>query len=567
MGGGEGLCREHPAPRGALSAAAVALVLAALIFAHGIVNYRIARADRLPLFKDLAHNSHMGLIWNVRLSPWVPDRPADTITSYPPLFFLSTPFFYHIFGEGSVGAAMTNILYLALLLLATYKIGRHLYSRNAGILAALLLSLFPQIYGQARVPMLDLSLTAMVAVSVWLLLETDHFRRTGWTLLLGLSMGLGMLAKWTYPIYVAGPCAWYLWQSWRAGPTVVRRLRLLPRWLNVLLAILLGLGLAALWYVPNMSGVKAHLFDASQHVNIDVVGRWSPGNILFYFHHLYLAQVLDFFFILFLASAAWCFYRRDKWRWLFVAWLIIPYLFFTLVIVVNKTPRYYLPVLPAVSLFVTAAIVSLRAGWARRLTAASAAGVVLLQFCVFTYSPLHGRLFQRLGSEKSYMLNMEPGSRYGRAFNNRLEVGLLSPESSDWGVEGLIRDLIRKKRQRVGENGQGRLLILSDLFVLSSHTFRYYLSIHGEDRLKILSFDPAEYPEIREVRDICSLTDEIDFLVLSFCSPDCTARSFYELLWACFEERFDRFRLVRDFTLPDKEGHKVMLYERLPHGG
>ncbi len=566
MTGGEGPGRERPAGSGTLNATAAALVLAALVFAHGIVNYRIARADRLPLFKDLAHNSHMGLIWNARLSPWVPDRPADTVTSYPPLFFLSTPLFYHLFGEGSVGAAMTNLLYLALLLLATYKIGRHLYSRDVGILAALLLSLFPQIYGQARVPMLDMSLTAMVAVSVWILLETDHLRRTGPMLLVGLSAGLGMLAKWTYPIYVAGPCAWYLWQSLRAGPASARGRRSLRRWLNVLLAIGLGGGLAAIWYIPNWGGVQAHVLDAQGHVNIHIPGRWSPGNLLFYFHHLYLAQVLDFFFILFLASAAWCFIRRDRWLWLFVSWFIVPYLFFTLIVVVNKTPRYFLPALPAVSLFMAAAVASLRPRWIRRLVAAVAVGVGIVQLCVITYSPAHGRLFRRLGNEMDYMLSMETGYRYGRAFNNRLEVGVLSPESSDWGVEGLIDDLIERKRLKMGRERKGGVLLLTDLFVLSSHTFKFYMFLRGEDRIDVRCFDPAEYQDIRRIEDLCAWMEGMDFIVLSYCSPDCPGRPFYDRLTACMEGGMDRFRPWKTLTLPDRDRNQVIVYEKTEEG-
>lgn len=188
-----------------ISPTVAGIVLIVLIVAHGAVNTFVVFGDRVPLYKDLAHNAHMGLRWHDALFEGASPQKLFQLTSYPPLYFVSTVPFYAAIGLCQEAAAMPNTLFLALLLVATYRIGRHFHSRGAGLLAAALLSLFPQVFGQARSQMIDLSLTATLALSVWLMLETDLLRRPGRSILWGIAMGLGMLAKWTFPIYMAGP--------------------------------------------------------------------------------------------------------------------------------------------------------------------------------------------------------------------------------------------------------------------------------------------------------------------------------------------------------------------------
>jgi len=175
---------------------------------------------------------------------------------YPPLVHLAVAGFYQLFGVSMDVAAMANSLFLALLLLAVYGIGERLAGPWVGLLSAFIVSLLPMIFAMSRYLYLDFALTAMVAANICLLLRSDRFERRGYALLYGLSLGLGLLVKWTFVVFIAGPLLLVLlrrdtliaaWQAVRTALTLHN-----GGWKRLLVAALLGLTITALWFVPNV---------------------------------------------------------------------------------------------------------------------------------------------------------------------------------------------------------------------------------------------------------------------------------------------------------------------------
>lgn len=178
---------------------------------------------------------------------------------YPPLVHLTVTVSYALFGVSADVAAMTNSLYLVLFLLAVYGIGERLAGPWIGLASAVLASLFPIVFSMSRYLYIDFALASLVAVNVCLLLRSEGFRRRGYSLLYGLSFGLGMLVKWTFVVFALAPLAVVL-----ASPgllaAVFRAPGLRPvlgnprRWLA---AALMGLAVTALWFVPNVQATAS----------------------------------------------------------------------------------------------------------------------------------------------------------------------------------------------------------------------------------------------------------------------------------------------------------------------
>lgn len=133
---------------------------------------------------------------------------ADLLASsgfYPPLGYAATTPFYLMFGISEDSAVLVNLAFLALLLGSVYRIGKTLSDPWVGLAAAALTSFFPFVYGISRVYYLESALIAMVAWSVLRLLETQRFSRPGASVLFGVSVGLGMMTKWTFALFLLGP--------------------------------------------------------------------------------------------------------------------------------------------------------------------------------------------------------------------------------------------------------------------------------------------------------------------------------------------------------------------------
>jgi len=73
------------------------------------------------------------------------------VLAYPPLSFLIVVLFYFIFGLQGQMVVMVNSLYIAMALLCVYLIGKTLFDKPTGLLAALVLSSFPGFISFSRI--------------------------------------------------------------------------------------------------------------------------------------------------------------------------------------------------------------------------------------------------------------------------------------------------------------------------------------------------------------------------------------------------------------------------------
>lgn len=182
-----------------------------------------------------------------------------TALTYPPyrtpaIFILAQPFL-RLFGPDMDSAQLLNVTLLAIVIWLTYLLGAHLSNRRTALFAALLVGLFPMIAAMARLYYTELFLTAMVTLNLLALYYSRAFSKRSWSLVWGTSLGIGLLVKWTMPIYVALPLIWVLWQDGLLALFVqtVRNPRTWGRfdWRRAATGGTVGIVVSALWFWPN----------------------------------------------------------------------------------------------------------------------------------------------------------------------------------------------------------------------------------------------------------------------------------------------------------------------------
>jgi hypothetical protein len=156
-----------------------------------------------------------GHLWRPLDSPPVIDEEF-----YPPFVHLVGVLGSLIAGFGiNTGVMTLNLLFVPLLAVGCYGIGSYVYGQWAGALAVIFVLGAPLLIAQFHVFMLDASLTALVAGSVWLLLLSEQFSRTGIAALAGVVVGCGIMTKVTFPLFIAGVVLVLLlrngWRNWR----------------------------------------------------------------------------------------------------------------------------------------------------------------------------------------------------------------------------------------------------------------------------------------------------------------------------------------------------------------
>jgi len=148
-----------------------------------------------PFFQKLT------MIWNL-ITDW------NLTSRVYPNFFHLIPAIYTLWtGFDPVLVTMSNMIYYAILVWSVYRIGTVCQSRGTGLLAAVLVSFFPDIYGVSTKWTPDFPCIAFVALSLCFLIQSDFFRSRKYSLLFGFSAGLGIPFRFQVVIFVIGSFA------------------------------------------------------------------------------------------------------------------------------------------------------------------------------------------------------------------------------------------------------------------------------------------------------------------------------------------------------------------------
>jgi len=369
----------------------------------------------------LAYDSHRHYMFSLKVfeeyKSFSPDVFTECIahtTRYPPLVGMSTAPFYFIFGSSQDSATMINAgIFLAILLFSTYKIGEIFLDAKAGLLSAYIVSMYPVIFNQIKIYMLDLPLVAIVALSIFFLLKCDNFRSFRYSILFGVSMGLGLLVKLNYILFLIGPCIYFLLKipsvSMKKGN--LEKVYSLKRYLLNISLILISTVIISVPYFSNMHyQMKEFLsFILKNHIgllnvlnykgilqtwNITAQGGFFINKIravLWYIWGFINWQVTFLFFIAFIVALFFFLRARIKNKNILIVWIVSSVALVSCILygigynMKISAVRFTMPMLPAVAIITALGIRGIVSVRARRSIIAVVVILSLVQAVFISY--------------------------------------------------------------------------------------------------------------------------------------------------------------------------------------
>ena len=220
-----------------------------------------------------------------------------------------------------------------------YLIGRELYGRGAGLLAALLLALMPYHVVVTRQVLLDGPMTLFSTLTLYTLVRFGLTQRAIWLYAAGAGFGLTLLSK-TNGVVMVGA----LYTTLALSPSLRVRLR------DLAVAIVcMGLVVAAYPVTVSLAGrseigrqyLAWQLFRRPNH-------DWS-------FYATTVPEAIGILVVLAALTGLWLLRRERSWReMLLVSWIVVPVAFFQLW--PTKGFQYLLPIAPAFAVLASRAL-------------------------------------------------------------------------------------------------------------------------------------------------------------------------------------------------------------------
>lgn len=453
---------------------------------------------------------------------------------YPPMAPLVTSFLYFIFEMSAKTAVISNIIFLLILVFSIYKIGVLIFDRNTGLVASLLILLFPIILEHSIIYYLDLPLTAFTALAVFVLLKTDFFRNKKFSVIAGFCFGLGMLTKWTFFFFILGPLSYMIFKAFK---TYYRKSKSeFKPFKNIILFIFIGIITFGPYYFPILSQLLKETFKYSHGPLSHGPGYiLSFDSIIFYFTVLWKDMITPFGFILFLSGIIFLLISKNRYRTFLLIWIIIPYLIFTFIIQ-TKTPRFMMPWLIPVSLLISfsiAKISSLKFINAKLIIEKYAVVLLVLLFFI------------------SFIRE-----------DFKLRDSVIEASRGNWKLNEIIstlqKDIIRNRSAAQSENKPIYLGTIPDHYFINGQTIRYYAALKQLPLNVIKLQDYSNAADKKFVRQF----DRYDY-ILTKDKKNIVIPSFQKSIDdmdAFFYSRINNFEKLKTFREPD--GSDVSIFKR-----
>ncbi|MBW3020893.1 glycosyltransferase family 39 protein [Candidatus Woesearchaeota archaeon] len=261
---------------------------------------------------------------------------------YPPLFHLSQIPFLIIFGQTHDSSVYVNIVYLAIMVTSMFFIGKKLKNDDLGLFLALLSSLIPFYNLLMRTSLMDFSLNSMVSLTFCLWLYSEDFENRIFSFLFGLSLGLGMLTKWTFFIFVSLLCAYSIIKFFMNNLIFFSKFKKLGKLINLTGSLLIAFIVTYSWYsIAKIKGLIPQLRYFSKLGWNTEFATFSLSNILSYFYsftlHFSFLYLLLFFIGIFILLR-----KRNTTYLVIFSQFLFSFIFF--LNIANRDPRLISPI-------------------------------------------------------------------------------------------------------------------------------------------------------------------------------------------------------------------------------
>lgn len=494
---------------------------------------------------------------------------------YPPFYKFSTAFLYMVFGTSITTAIMINVFYFGILLFSTYGIGKILFNRETGLLAAVLVSLYPIVFSYQRVYLLDLGLAVMVTLSIYLLLRTENFKSSRYSLAFGAVLGMSLLVKWTAVFFIAPPFMYTLYKSfflkskppaegvcefcgkkisnkvsyatknfcsvkckkeWKQSRKEKPKETFLfkdKRIINLIVASAAATIIAAIWYVPNGAGAYKFIVEMDTY--------WSN---YYDFPELFSFQALSFYVlaiisqasftlaVVFLVGLVYLIKTRPEPSFFLLSWIIFPLIVLTSLL--NKNDRYSMPILAAVAIISAFWIISIgnKKTRATILIAVLLLGGVQMIAMASGNNSMHNSLIIYSNNQIGNISLFPPG-------------GTL-PRQEDWKHEEILNAILKDAltNERVKARGFGYIVVVPDHGYINGRTFEYY---NFKMQLPFQVYNGAYIGEQMFITNFLN----IDYLIIKSGENGGVYKKIVDIEYDYFEKNRNAYLLINEVNLPD----------------
>ncbi len=506
----------------------IALCLVGIIVFFIITNIIWLDIDTTPPFYD--QNNHMYKTYSLNKDL----RMIVKYHSHPPLVYLTTIPMIKILGAKDDYFLYGNFLYIIILVLSVFGIGKILFDEWVGVSSAFLVLLYPTVFWISRQYLLDFALLAMVSLVQYIILKSEGGTRKYWNIGLGVAIGCALLTK-THGLIFFLPTWIIVFLNHYKNNKRKNLIRLLQ-------VLIIALIIALPWYLVARDGfVKWNIY-IYETCKVLPFNKNLSTSVLFYYKMIYYSIILPFLFFVFLGGFAsfLIFDRRRKILIFLLSWIIVPYI--ALALWPNKEPRFILPIIPAFAILTMGGMSKLPKKLIKNIACGFVFFIAIIQFSDFSFDlPIH--LF------KSPRVHVSSPTR---------------PSRLDWKIKETL-DFFSSYAGRKNVF----ICVLTNLPYFNGDLFIYYVPIYG------LPFSSANYwyagtdidsPKVKLDR---KKIKQCDFVITAqrqngygSGEPICPMRLGDEMC-----RKFDRiadklgFIKIKEFDLP--ENNKAIIYENL----
>jgi hypothetical protein len=269
--------------------------------------------------------------------------------AHPLLFQFLLAIVYHYGVSDLTGRLLAVAIGLATVYLA-YSLGRLMYGRTAGLLAAAILALMPYHVAVSRQVLLDGPMAFLATLTLYLTAKFATTQRAAWLYAAGGAMGLTFLAKETGIVLLG---AVYSFLALRQDIRV--RIRDLVIATGAMFLVIAPFPMS-LWLAGGGGAERTR-----QYLVWELFRRPNHDWV---FYATSVVPSLGLLVVALAMGGLVVMRRRLGWQEvLLVSWIIVPLAFFELWPV--KGYQYLLPIAPAVALLAARALTEFRPGWVR----------------------------------------------------------------------------------------------------------------------------------------------------------------------------------------------------------